>query len=58
MSIIMQTDNADIEGLIKRLSEILSILDDKGHPIAAIKIEEAINSLQQPQDTDETPRDA
>jgi hypothetical protein len=53
----MQTDNADIEGLIKRLSEILSILDDKGHPIAAIKIEEAINSLQQPLNTDETPGD-
>ncbi len=39
--------NIDMMNLIERLESILSILDEQGHPIAAIKIEEAINILRQ-----------
>ncbi len=32
--------------MIKKLEAILALLDDSGHSIAAIKIEEAINALK------------
>ncbi len=55
MSIIMKTDKVDMQDLIKKLDGILTTLDDSGHSIAAIKIEEAINALQRLQDKSEKP---
>lgn len=36
----------NIPALIERLGSLLSLLDDNGHPIAAIKVEEAIFALK------------
>ena len=46
----MSDSKIDILSLIEKLEYVLSILDDIGHPIAAIKVEEAINALRQTED--------
>lgn len=45
----MKMENSDIEvvSLIKKLEDILTILDDIGLAIPAIKVEEAIAALKQ-----------
>lgn len=50
LSINMSDSKIDILSLIEKLEYVLSILDDIGHPIAAIKVEEAINALRQTED--------
>lgn len=47
MSVTMKNSEDDMLNLIERLEEILSILDENGHAIPAIKVEEAINALRQ-----------
>lgn len=43
----MSNSKIDILALVERLEGILASLDKNGHSIAAIKVEEAINALQQ-----------
>lgn len=43
----MSDSTIDILDLVKKLEHVLSVLDDNGYPIAAIKVEEAINALRQ-----------
>ena len=47
LSISMSNSKIDILNLVERLEGILARLDENGHAIAAIKVEEAINALQQ-----------
>lgn len=46
MSFDMTGGNIDVDALIERLQNILNFLDEQDLAIAAIKIEEAINSLK------------
>ncbi len=46
LSISMNNSKIDILALVERLEGILEILDENGHSIAAIKVEEAINALR------------
>lgn len=43
----MNSKKIDMLSLIEKLENMLSLLDDSCHPIAAIKVEEAINALKQ-----------
>lgn len=54
MSIIMKTDNLGRADMIEKLEAILALLDDSGHSIAAIKIEEAINALKRSENESKT----
>jgi len=47
LSISMSNSKIDMLGLVERLEEVLARLDENGHAIAAIKVEEAINVLRQ-----------
>ncbi|MEH6756192.1 MAG: hypothetical protein V7676_01625 [Parasphingorhabdus sp.] len=49
----MNDSKIDMLSLVEKLENMLSILDDSGHPIAAIKVEEAINALKQAEDRKE-----
>lgn len=42
----MSKSNIDMLSLIEKLESVLTLLDKNGHPLAAIKVEEAINTLQ------------
>ncbi|MEP0074321.1 MAG: hypothetical protein ABJP02_10135 [Parasphingorhabdus sp.] len=50
LSINMSNSQIDVLNLIEKLRNILMILDKNDHPIAAIKVEEAINVLEQAAD--------
>lgn len=50
LSIDMSNSNIDTLSLIEKLESVLSLLDKNGHPLAAIKVEEAINTLQHSKD--------
>ena len=43
----MKSRNIDVRTLIKKLEDVLSFLDENDFAIPAIKVEEAINALQQ-----------
>jgi len=47
MSIKMENSDIEVESLIKKLEDILTILDDIGLAIPAMKVEEAIAALKQ-----------
>lgn len=47
LPIKMSDSKIDLLSLIEKLENVLAILDNNGQPIAAIKVEEAINSLKQ-----------
>ncbi len=54
MSVTMKNSSDDILNLIERLQEILVMLDEDGHAIPAIRVEEAINVLRQDREDQET----
>ncbi|MGB5483130.1 hypothetical protein [Parasphingorhabdus sp.] len=43
----MTSGNIDVHALIEKLQDILKFLDENEFAIPAIKVEEAINALQQ-----------
>lgn len=42
----MSNSDVDMLDLVEKLENVLSLLDEGGHALAAIKVEEAINALQ------------
>lgn len=54
MSVTMKNNSDDILNLVERLEEILFMLDEDGHAIPAIRVEEAINVLRQDREERET----
>ncbi len=42
----MSNSEIDMPSLLEKLETILDLLDNSGHSVAAIKVEEAINALK------------